>query len=66
MITLAITLISMGLKAQSTDKLVGEWEFSAVYNESKLDASTIKSIKELYEGAQMSFFDDGTYFFSNA
>jgi len=65
-ITLAISLISMGVKAQSLDKLIGNWEFSSVYNAPKLDAGTVKKTKDMYEGSQMYFYEDGSYYFSNS
>lgn len=63
-LAIAMVFISIGVKAQSAELLIGNWEFLEIHQSEKLDSQSLNTAMDMFYGTRMDFLDDGTYYFS--
>lgn len=62
--TIALVFISIGVKAQSAELIIGNWVFSQVSPDETQDSSSLEFANSLFSETQMDFLEDGTYYIS--
>lgn len=63
-LVIAFVSISIGVKAQGTERLIGNWEFLDIPDRENLDEKTVDMLTDMFGDMSMNFYEDGTYLFT--
>lgn len=54
-------IISLSVKSQTTDSLIGKWKFKEIYNVEKIDSASLKMLRSMFANMTMYFKADKHY-----